>query len=687
MRLQPFIEKRKRYIVDKFQKAKKHFLDGIKHLESDAFEDAEREFLNSLELAPNRPSTLTNLGATEIKLKKYHQAISTCELAISMDENNPEALLNLGLAKKGLQDLSTALDCFNRAIMLDPRYAKAWSNKGGILRELCQYENALDAFDQAVHFDKNYFEAWSNRGLALYDLKHYQESLQSQEMAISINRHYVDAWFNKGLTYIALRDFVSALNCFHTAFGINPHHKYILGDLIHTQLLIGDWNNLDEKIEDLEKEIGCGLNASTPFSILSAIDEPQLHLETAKFWIDDKYPYNKSLPVIRKKLHSKIRIGYFSPDFKDHPISLLTSELFELHDRNQFEIIAFSLQAADPKNSVRKRLVAAFDQFIEVEKKSDLEIAQLARDYEIDIAIDLCGHTQFARTGIFSYRSAPIQVNWLGYPGTLGADYFDYIIADPTLITKSDQQFYSEKIVYLPNSYMVDDSRRLASGKSFGRAELNLPENKFIFCCFNNSYKFNGITLDSWARILSKVPNSALWISENNPAFRRNLLTEFSNRGIYSSRIIFAEKMDVMGDHLARYKVADLFLDTLPFNAHTTAIDALKSGVPVLTLLGKSFAGRVGASLLNAVDLTELITNSRNQYEAIAIELGNNPDKLHSLKKKLSKNLISKPLFNTQLFTQHIESAFLKMHERYLRGLPPDHLHIKGINGGQRSRF
>jgi protein O-GlcNAc transferase len=662
--------------VDNFQKAKEHFLDGIQHLENGVFKEAEREFLASLELAPDRPSTLTNLGATQVKLKKYLEARATCEKAIALDGNNPEALLNLGLVYKEAKDFVAALDHFDQAIKLDPGFAKAWSNIGSTFHDLRQYQSALRAFDQALSLDANYYEAWSNKGLTLHDLKRYKESLLSHEKAISLNTQHADAWFNKGLTCVALKDFINALICFRKTFEINPHHKYLLGDLVHTQLLIGDWNHLDEKILTLTKEINCGVHASTPFPMLSASDEPQLHLETAKLWTNDKYPSNHSLPAIPKRQPSKIRIGYFSPDFKDHPVSFLTAELFELHDRDQFEVFAFSLQSVDSSNPVRKRLLAGFDQFIEVEDKSDQEIAQLARDHEIDIAIDLCGHTQFSRTGIFSYRAAPIQVNYLGYPGSLGADYFDYIIADPSLIPKLDQQFYAEKVAYLPHSYMVDDSKRIPSSRSFSKAELHIPENKFIFCCFNNSYKLNGATLDSWAKIISRVPNSVLWLSENNVEFRSNLLNEFSSRGIDPNQIIFAERMESMGDHLARYQIADLFLDTLPFNAHTTAVDALKAGVPLITLAGKAFAGRVGASLLEAINLPELITHSREDYESLAISLATNPEQMADLKKKLSDNRFTTPLFNTPLFAKNIEAAYQQMYQRYQEDLSPDHLYI-----------
>jgi predicted O-linked N-acetylglucosamine transferase (SPINDLY family) len=307
---------------------------------------------------------------------------------------------------------------------------------------------------------------------------------------------------------------------------------------------------------------------------------------------------------------------------------------------------------------------------------SDREIAQLAQELEIDIAIDLAGPTQHSRTGIFSYRAAPIQVNWLGYPGTIGANFIDYIVADTTIIPVESQQFYFEKVVALPDSYMVDDSKRLASSRVFTREECGLPENSFVFCCFNNGYKFNPQVLDWWSRILLAVKNSVIWISENNKFFSVNIVAEFENRGIDSSRIIFAPRVELMEDHLARYALADLFLDTYPYNAHTTAIDSLKAGVPVLTLIGQSFASRVAASLLNAVDLPELVTTNQADYEVMAIELAKNPKKLADIKLNLATNRLTAPLFDTSLFTKNLETAYIKMMERHLAGLQPDHITI-----------
>ena len=442
-------------------------------------------------------------------------------------------------------------------------------------------------------------------------------------------------------------------------------------------MAIAAWENFDRDLNFLANKIKSGENVTLPFPPLSLIDEPALHLTATKTFVAEKFPENQTLPKLPKTSHQKIRIGYFSPDFKSHPVSFLTAELFELHNRNHFEIYAFSLQPANPGDPMRARLRKGFDHFIDVQDKSDLEVAQLSRDLEIDIAVDLAGHTLHARTGIFSYRAAPIQVNYLGYPGTLGAPYIDYIIADQTLIPESSKVSYTEKVAYLPYSYMVDDSARQPSTRQMTRNDVGLPEDKFVFCCFNNSYKFNREMTGVWGNILLKSPQSVLWISANNASFRLNLLKEFAKVGISSERIIFADRLDSMTDHLKRCGLADLFLDTWPFNAHTTAMDSLKAGLPLITLVGQSFAGRVAASLLNTAAIPELITTNLAEYEALAIELATDQGKLNQIKERLAASRLTNPLFNTSLLTKHIEALYAKMYERYQKELSPEHLYIK----------
>jgi predicted O-linked N-acetylglucosamine transferase (SPINDLY family) len=628
--------------LDNFEKAKDLFLDGVALLGKARFLEAEIKFLASLEAMPNRISTLLNLSAAQIDLKKFELAKTTLSKVLQLEKNNAEAYLNLGLIETKLKKFEVALELVDTSTKLSPTYFEAWSNKGNTLNELKRYDEAIASYDKAISLNPEYPEAWSNKGNTLNELKRYDEAIASYDRAISLK--------SKG--------------------------NHFLGNLLHAKMVIASWENFDSDVQSLVDKIKCGDNVTLPFPPLSIIDDPALHLVATKIFVNEKFPANNTLPELPKTSHQKIRIGYFSPDFKSHPVSFLTAELFELHDRNHFEIYAFSLQPASPGDAMRARLSKGFDRFIDVESKSDLEIAQLARALEIDIAVDLGGHTQHARIGIFSHRAAPIQVNYLGYPGTLGAHYIDYIIGDKTLIPAHSKASYVEKVIYLPHTYMADDSTRRPSTILLTRKDVDLPADKFIFCCFNNSYKFNPNTLESWANILKNVPQSILWISENNASFRRNLLNEFSKLEITSERITFAKRIDSMAEHLARYCLADLFLDTLPFNAHTTAIDALKAGLPILTLIGESFAGRVVASLLAAINLQGLITTSPYEYESLAIKLATDSEQLAYIRNKLAVNQLTSPLFNTPLFTQHLELAYDAIYKRHQAGLPPDHLYI-----------
>ena len=329
----------------------------------------------------------------------------------------------------------------------------------------------------------------------------------------------------------------------------------------------------------------------------------------------------------------------------------------------------------DTQDAIRKRLEQGFDQFLDIKDQTDQEIAMLAREMEIDIAVDLGGFTENCRTGIFARRAAPIQLSYIGYLGTMGAEYFDYLIADPVIIPQDYQQYYSEKIVYLP-SYQVNDTRREISEKLFTRSELGLPANGFVFCCFNNSYKITPPTFDRWMRILIAAEGSVLFLLDSKETATNNLKKEAMARGVSPDRLVFAKHLP-LPEYLARYRIADLFLDTLPYNAGTTASDALRVGLPVLTLTGKSFASRVAASLLNAVGLPELITNSQEEYESLAIKLAKNPEELSKIKKKLINNLPTSALYNTKMFTQHLESAYQTMYQRYHDGLPTEHIVIK----------
>ena len=656
---------------------------------------------------PNDYWTNTNYGISLSKLKQLEKAKNLFQKAIDLNPEIPGGWLNLANCLKALGQSSEALTYFEHALTLDPQYIDAWFNVGVILFELKRYEDALSAFSQAVTLKPDYYEAWSKAGVTLEKLKRHQEALACYDKALHLSpqvlqdlvnkanvlrqlKRYKEALdfcnrvlehvpesaeflSNKGLLLYDLGRYDEAILVYQKAYELNPDIDYLVGYLMHTKMLTNHWQDLEGKKEFLIKKIHSKEIAINPFQFLAISDSPALQFDTAKIWVGDKYPENQSLGKIARSIHNKIRVGYFSADFRNHAVSFLTAELYELHDRNHFEIYAFSLEGADADDEIRKRLALGFDHFIDVENKTDIEIATLARELGIDIAIDLGGHTGDAKTGIFSYRAAPIQVNYLGYPGTMGATYMDYIIADKTLIPENNRNDYSEKIIYSKDCFQVNDRKRYISDKQMYREEHDLPKSGFIYCCFSNNVKITPQIFNGWMNILSKTDHSFLWLLSGAESIRKNLQQEAIKFGIDPARLIFAERLP-QSEYLARYQLADLFLDTLPFNAGTTASDALWSGLPVLTQIGQSFAGRMAASLLNAIELPELITHTQAEYEALAIELARNPERLKAIKEKLAKNKLTTPLFNTPLFTKNLEFAYTKIYQRYQAGLAPDHL-------------
>ena len=650
---------------------------AIQAFQGGNFDSADSILKRVLQVDSKNLPALHILGLIKASQSNYREAADYLARAARIHPNDASIQYNLAKALSDSGNDKDALAHHKKAVALAPNNPEAWLSYGKTASNLGRYDDALVWYGKALNLKPDYAEALINKGATLKELKRYEEAIAFAEQALVINPNLAEAWANKGAALKDLRRYEEAIVHYDKALSLKFNIDWVWGDLLYTKMKICDWAGLTESLEGISKKVMANEKVSQALSLLALSDDALLHKKCSAIFAQAKYPANPTLgfiPKLSKK--EKIRIAYFSPDFRNHPVSLLTAELFEVHDRDRFEVFAFSLQKAPIGDETNLRLRKGFDRFIDVDEMSDQEIAQLARELEIDIAIDLAGPTQYSRTGIFSYRAAPIQVNWLGYPGTIGADFIDYIVADKIIIPESHQQFYAEKIVYLPNTYMVDDSKRTASTKVFTREEFGLPKNAFVFCCFNNDYKFNPQVLDSWSRILLTVKNSVIWISENNKYFRSNIVAEFESRGIDHDRIIFAQRVEMMADHLSRYALADLFLDTHPYNAHTTALDSLKAGVPVLTLMGQSFASRVAASLLNAIGLPELITNTQEEYEALAIDLAMNPQKLTDIKLKLAKNRLTAPLFDTPLFTKNLEAAYIKMIEQYQADLEPEHISI-----------
>jgi predicted O-linked N-acetylglucosamine transferase (SPINDLY family) len=606
-----------------------------------------------------------NLESAELYLKQ----------ALRLESRNPHVLRLLGVISAKRRQYSDALKYLNSSLKNLPKNSLALSNLGNVFLELKEYGNALDAYDKSIKIDSKYEEVWSNKGNVLNELKRYDEAITHHDKAIGLNPDYAEGWSNKGNVLNELKRYDEAIAHYDKALSLKPNIDWISGESLHTKMKICSWSGFAESLEDIAKKVAANEKVANPFSLLALNDDTFLHKQSSEIYIQSRYPFNPALePILKRPQSQKIRVGYFSSDFHNHATGYLMAELFELHDKSQFELVSFSFGPM-VNDEMRQRLLKSFDQFVEVGRKSDVEVAKLSRDLNIDIAVDLKGFTQDARMGIFAHRAAPIQVNYLGYPGTLGADYIDYIIADKTLISPELQSCYSEKVIYLPHSYQVNDRKRLISERQFTRQELGLPENSFVFCCFNNNYKILPTTFEGWMRILRAVEGSVLWLLQDNSWAAENLKKEAEKQGVAPNRLVFAERLP-LPEHLARHRQADLFLDTFPCNAHTTTSDALWARLPVLTLMGRSFASRVAASLLNAIGLPELITSTQEEYEALAIELALNSRKLTDAKLKLANNCLTAPLFDTPLFTKNLEAAYLKMMRRYQTDMMPDHILI-----------
>jgi predicted O-linked N-acetylglucosamine transferase (SPINDLY family) len=544
-------------------------------------------------------------------------------------------------------------------------------HRGNALKEINRLEAALASYDQAIAIKPDYAEVYSNRGAVLFDLNRVDASLASYDQAIAIKPAYAEAYFNRASVLRAIRQFEAAAADFKAAAALDPDIRFLPGAGLEARMQTCDWGEFNADVALVGASIERGEAASHPFAFLTFSDSPQLQRKAAEIWVRETCPADESLGAIpRRSRHSRIRIGYFSADFRNHPVSFLTAGLIETHDRSGFEVTAFSF-GPDGEDDMRRRLRLAFDRFIDVRERSDREIAELARSLELDIAIDLGGFTEGCRSRIFALRAAPLQLSYLGYLGTMGAPYMDYLIADPIIVPPEYRQHYAEKLLYLP-SYQANDSQRRIGDRCFTRDELGLPASGFVFCCFNANYKIQPATFAGWMRILTQVPGSVLLLSTDSATVVINLRREALRRGVDPARLVFGARLS-LSEYLARYRSADLFLDTLPYNAGTTASDALWATLPVLTCTGESFASRVAASLLTALEMPELITSTQAEYEQRAIDLASDAARLAHLKQRLADRRLTTSLFDTRRFTQYLEHGYRRIYERYQAGLPPEH--------------
>lgn len=646
---------------------------GVALQELDRYEDALASYERAIAARADYAEAHSNRGIALHKLERSEEALASLERALAIRSDYAEAHSAHGAVLKELERFEEALASFDRALAVRPDFAEAYSNRGSALRAMRRYPEALASYERALEIDPNFADAHRNQGAAFIDLKSFDQALASYERALALNQD-ATTYVAQGAVLHELKRTDEAIASYRRALALDPDAGFLLGTLRHVRMQICDWTDLETDVQRITAGLEADRPLSRPFNVLSLVDSPRLQRRACELAVDmEIMPRRKLPPLPRHPRHERIRVGYFSADLRNHPVTILTAELFELHDRSRFDITAFSL-GPNVRDEFRARIEPAFDRFLWVGGQSDREIAELSRSLGIDIAVDLGGYTGDARPRIMALRAAPIQASYLGYLGTMGGEFMDYLIADPIIVPPDVRPHYAEKIAYLP-SYQINDSKRAIADKVYSRAELGLPATGFVFCCFNASYKITPEIFARWMRILSAVPDSVLFLLGGDVAKERNLRQQAAVRGVAPERLVFGGRV-ANAEYLARYRSADLFLDTLPYNAGTTASDALWAGLPVLTCIGQSFAARVAASILTAAHLPELVTSDLDQYERLAIELALRPQRLAAIKGKLAESRATCPLFDTPAVARNVESLYTRMYDRHVAGLPPEHLEL-----------
>ena len=602
------------------------------------------------------PEVLVNLGNLLARQGRHGEAMAFYDQAVAARPDFFEALFNRGNLLLELKRSEEALESYDRVLAVRQDFSGVWNNRGTALRGLRRLDEALASFQRAATLMPGHFNALTNAAVILWDMKRLPEALAAADRALGVQPGFAEALYVKANVLRDLGRTDEALNAYEAALKSNPAHPHALNGAAQVARIVCDWNRTEVLTPRVIENAPGGRAVIQPFVLMGYSDDAALQRRCAENLVRMFVPQRPALRDVRRYGHDKIRLAYLSADFHEHPTARLMVELFERHDRSRFEVTAIAF-GPDDGSPLRARLKKAFDHFEDVRGKSDAEVARMLREGEIDIAVDLNGHTAEGRPGIFAWRPAPVQVNYLVYPGTTGADFMDVILADRIALQADQQVNMREKIVHLPDSYQANDATRIVPPPP-ARAEAGLPDRGFVFCCFNNSWKITAPMFDIWMRLLSQVDGSVLWLLDGPHA--DNLRKEATARGVDPARLIFAPKLPAE-QHLARHQLADLFLDTLPYNAHTTCSDALWAGLPVVTCYGKAFPGRVAASLLKAIDLPELVTATPQLYEALALELAQNPALLKATREKLARNRTTTPLFDSERFRKNIEAAYEAM--------------------------
>lgn len=588
---------------------------------------------------------------------------------LAEDVTNGAALYSLAVIALNTANPAEALRLSEIGARVAPTFAPMRFVLAAAMQAVGRKEEALAAYDEALKMQPDAANVLINSGVLLRDLLRHGEALDRFNKALALEPNNTSALGNCGILLSEFKQNELAIQMFERLLALAPDYDYGLGLLCFEKLHICDWQNVPELSAKIVDGIRSGKRSCKTLALMSVSDSAKDHLQAAQIFSRHFYP--QDLPPLwngERYRHDRIRVAYVSPDLREHPVGHVLAGVIERHDKNRFELIAISL-GVDDNSRLRSRFVSAFDRFVDARLMGTPQIAQLMREMEVDIAVDLAGYTADSRNEIFAYRPAPAQVNYLGYPGTTGSPYMDYILADPHIIPEDHHQYYSEKVLYLPDTYMPTDASIKIAERTPSRAECGLPDDAFVFCSFSHDYKIKPPMFDVWMRLLNRIPGSVLWLMSRNETSVRNLRREAAARGIAPERLVFASRVPLVEDHLARYRQANLFLDTHPYNAHTTAADALMAGVPVVTYMGDSFPSRVAGGIVAAMGVPELATHTLEDYEKLALDLATNPARLAELKTRLAASRERTPLLDTAGFTRNLEAVYTAIwRQTQLRG-------------------
>ncbi len=635
-------------------------------------EQALVSFERSIELAPTLHDAHFGRGNTLLELHRFEEALASYERALHFAPHVAAALNNKANALLQLQRPAEALAALEQALALSPEFAEALNNRGSALQSLHRSLEALEDFRGALRLRPDFAAAFANMANACLSLGRFDEALDCCDRALALCPDLTAALNCRATALRALNRLEEAADTYARLLAIAPGYEYALGNHLFARAGACDWSGRAAQIATLTAKIISQERVCQPLALLSISDSAALQLQCARRFVADRYPAAAPLARRARATHARVRVAYLSADFHDHPVSYLLAGVIERHDRTAYETYGVWLRRQGHESALHQRMRRAFDQFEDVSGLSDEEVAQRLSAGQIDIAVDLTGHTRGGRLGILASRPAPLQVSFLGYTGTSGADYVDYLIADRFVIPPESAGHYAERIAYLPYTFLPNDDGQSIAAATPRRRDLGLPEKSFVFCAFNNAYKLNPLIFDVWMRILTATPGSVLWLRDGTRSMRANLCREAEVRGVSAERLMFAPPVPAMEHHLARYRAADLFLDTVPYGAHATARDALWVGLPVLTCTGQAFASRVAGSLLTALGLGDLVTGQLHEYESVALRLAASPGELATLRARLLEQRLSSPAFGTDLFRRQLESAYALMWQRHRRGDRPE---------------